>query len=246
MSFWNDPNYTAEPADEKPRPGRYAMLIIGLLVGAVVVGVAWLGVSLLGPEESGTQARGATSSPSQPPPSSATSTTDAPVADSPLSTCIQVYSGQQAPLQAAGPSMSQWEVHIGAMNKLVVGALTLKQATEFWNQTRMGAQARLDAFAAALRQFDNRTVRCPTAVGAQEPQELRSCSVAVAARGRTLHAARVALDIWRGHVRHMEMLRTGEMTPQRAVELWLRSWHQGQAAVERYRAAAHGANGLRC
>jgi hypothetical protein len=37
---------------------------------------------------------------------------------------------QIRPLRTAEASLAQWEIHIGAMNKLVTGAITLEQASE--------------------------------------------------------------------------------------------------------------------
>jgi len=167
--------------------------------------------------------------------------------DERLGRCLEVYAAQQQPLETAAASMSQWEVHIGAMNKLVDGAITLTQATQFWNQTRVGARTRLAEFAAADRRFDQRTARCPMPLASEQVDgQVRRCATAIDARFRVLHSARVGLDTWRMHVRHMEMLRSGEMTPARATELWLQSWRQGQTEVDDYRAAARAARGLSC
>ena len=103
-----------------------------------------------------------------------------------LARCREVFDAQSAPLRAAAASLGQWEVHIGAMNKLVVGAITLKQATQFWNQTRVGASTKLKSFAAAREPFQQRSARCPTPSnsGTAIPVERRACYRAVAARNR--------------------------------------------------------------
>lgn len=160
-----------------------------------------------------------------------------------LERCQEVYDAQTDGLEAATESLDQWEVHIGAMNKLVTGAITLQQANQFWNQTRVGAAHRLDRFDAAYREFGQRTARCPEqALSEESGAELRPCVEAVAARNRALRRASVALETWRMHVHHMEMLRAGQMTPAQATRLWLRSWRQGDREVKAYRAAARDAD----
>jgi hypothetical protein len=134
------------------------------------------------------------------------------------------------------------------MNKLVVGAITLEQATQFWNQTRVGASTNLKSFASARERFQQRSARCPApeSSGATVPAEWRSCHRAVAARNQALQLSTVSLGTWRDHVHHMEMLRRGEMSPQEATQLWLRSWRKGNDEVRAYRAAARAAKGKTC
>ena len=154
--------------------------------------------------------------------------------------CQEVYAAQSRSLQSVGPAMTRWEVHIGAMNKLVVGAISLEQAQGFWDQTREGAARSLKEFNEAQRILDEETARCPVRVG-RSSEELRGCASAVAARNRALDRAAVALDTWRAHVGHMEMLRRGEMSPEEATQLWLESWREGRREVEAYRSAAREA-----
>ena len=165
-----------------------------------------------------------------------------------LARCREVFEAQSAPLRAAAASLDQWEVHIGAMNKLVTGAITLNQATQFWNQTRVGASTKLQSFAAARERFQQRSARCPAPSnsGTAIPPERRACYRAVAARNQTLRLAIVSLETWQQHVHHMEMLRRGEMTAQDATRLWLQSWRTGNDQVRAYRAAARAANGKTC
>ena len=133
------------------------------------------------------------------------------------------------------------------MNKLVAVAITLDQAWQFWNQTRVGAHAKLHHFATARSDYGQRILRFPPPGGAAgESPELDTCHSAVAARGRTLRLATIALIRWERHVHHMEMLRSGEMTPQQATQLWLANWQAGDREIRAYRAAAQTPNGLIC
>ena len=157
-----------------------------------------------------------------------------------LGRCEEVYTAQVRPLKAVSPAMTQWEVHIGAMNKLVVGAISLGQAQQFWNQTREGAARNLKEFGGAQRVFDQRTARCPMPIK-RASEELRGCAAVVATRHLELNLAAVALNTWRIHVGHMEMLRRGEMSPEEATQLWLQSWREGSREVDAYRSAARDA-----
>ena len=222
------------------------IFVIGLLVGAVVSGVLWWALpedtEQVAPDVSAQVSDGQRASASAPGQASEeTDPTSAPQdpAAARLDRCEEVYQAQGRPLQAVAPAMSQWELHIGAMNKLVAGAISLPQATQYWNQTRVGARENLQKFTVAQREFDERTARCPAPPDSQGvPTELRSCIDTLAARSRTLRTAATALQTWRAHAAHMEMLRRGEMSPEEATRLWLRSWHQGNREVRAYHAAA--------
>jgi hypothetical protein len=228
-----------------PGPGRLTVLAIGVLSGALLIGLVWLAVDW--PTSKAPDATATRVSETQgQDPALATQGVTSPVDDR-LSRCQEVYTAQEQPMKAAESSMSQWEVHIGAMNKLVVGAITLAQATQFWSQTREGARTLLHDFAAADRHYEQRSARCPhTVPSTATGGELGTCTKAVAARNRVVHTARRALATWRMHVMHMEMLRNGEMTPEQATSLWLKSWREGQGEVDDYRAAVRDARGLQC
>ena len=240
------------PPENSEKDRRSAFLVgalAGGLAGAMVVAFAWLAMGGSGSEDPspdrdtpGSAAEESTALPSTGGPVNA----GEPATD--LARCREVFDAQSAPLRAAAVSLGQWEVHIGAMNKLVVGAITLKQATQFWNQTRVGASTKLKSFAAARGPFQQRSARCPTpsSSGTAISTERRACSRAVAARNQTLRLAIVSLETWQGHVHHMEMLRRGEMTPQEATQLWLQSWQKGDDEVRAYRAAARAAEGNTC
>jgi hypothetical protein len=157
--------------------------------------------------------------------------------------CIDAASALELPLRKAASSVDQWEVHVGAMNKLVVGAITLRQATAFWNQTRVGARHRIAELDRAWAHLQRRGVDCPppAMLPSAAPHELRSCAREVALDLRVLHAARTAIDTWRRHVRAMDMLRMGKMSPSTASQMWLAMWHRGQHEIDMYRVAAHAA-----
>ena len=227
--------------------GRTVVSVLaGVVVGALLVGLIWLAQERSGSGDPAAD-RAATTPQSQPMDDHTSDGVPADAAEGDpdtvaLGRCQEVYDAQAGALEAAAESLDQWEVHIGAMNKLVTGAISLQQANQFWNQTRVGAADRLDRFDAAFRRFSGRTARCPEPARSEEiGAGLRTCATAVAARSLTLRRASVALETWRMHVHHMEMLRTGAMTAEEATRLWLQSWHQGAREVRAYRAAAKAA-----
>jgi hypothetical protein len=138
-------------------------------------------------------------------------------------------------------------VHIGAMNKLVVGAITPEQVRQFWAQTRVGAGAKLQRFAAAHARYDRRHAHCPDpGPAARAKPALTTCHRAVAARDRELDLAATTLGTWEQHLHHMEMLRDGEMTVEQAIQVWLGSWTEADREIRAYRAASRSATGLSC
>ena len=139
--------------------------------------------------------------------------------------------------------MDQWNVHIGAMNKLVVGAITLQQATAFWNQTRVGAYDRIGRFQDADAQLERRGVDCPAPrlLGSGASPALRGCARHVAAELRALDSARTAIATWNHHLQAMDQLRACSLSPAAATRMWLSMWQQGVHELDRFREAADAA-----
>ncbi|MDH2414583.1 hypothetical protein [Nocardioides sp. CER19] len=226
------------PAPERPARDTALMFGGGVAVGAAVLGLIWMFISLVGggsgdaPESSGSGqvAPLSASKPAQAQPTR-------------MELCRSAASALTAPLEAAGPAMDQWAVHIGAMNKLVVGAISLKQATAFWNQTRVGAQGRIEHFRAAVRTLRGHDVSCPSPslVRPSEGVALRSCARQVSADLQTLDAARTAVHTWHMHVLDMDRLRAGTLAPATATKMWLAMWQRGQAQLDAYRDAVRSA-----
>lgn len=217
-------------------------LLVGVLVGALTVGVVWLGSWVLLDDQSSAdsvpRARAVSASEDR-----TGGRRDGRSGETRVR-CQEVYDAQSEPLRAVAASLAQWEIHIGAMNQLVAGTITLGQAQRFWDETRIGAQRRLDRYQRAMAAYGARTSRCPAAPTADAPST-HQCARAIAARRRAMRAAATAIDAWRLHVRHMEMLRDGMMSPASATRLWLKSWHEGNQQLQAYsdasRAASKGA-----
>lgn len=236
------------PADQTKQGGGDSLpsTIVGFLVGALVgmalIGIVWLSASALAGDPAPTVVRYAAG------PQDATPTASPAVhhSPSPLQGCRTTLHRIQPALRAVGPALSQWEVHVGAMNKLVVGAITLPQANAFWNQTRIDAHHNLNAFRAAAQKAAAGRASCPApedpGITDATPQ-LRSCVRRVAAEEHTLAVARTAIATWSRHVADMDMLRAGKMSPAQATRMWLSSWQEGVRQIREYRSALTAARG---
>jgi hypothetical protein len=217
--------------------------VAGVAVGAVVLGIVWMAFAMTGNDASadindtsGVAGLGS---------SLKSGGSARPERPSRLERCQRVEAGLRDPLAAARPAMDQWELHIGAMNKLVVGAITLDQATAFWNQTRVGAERRIAAFERGVARFERNHSACPKPgrLGhASHP--MRGCAREVTADRAVLGAARTAVATWRRHVRDMDRLRLGTLSPSDAEQMWLAMWQRGVQELRDYRSAARAAQPL--
>lgn len=217
-----------------------APYLVGALVGALALGLVWTVAAVSGDDEpsraSDRSTRPAAASLEQVgAPSVAGAPSGAP--DTP-DRCATAADRLAAAREAAAPAMQQWEVHVGAMNQLVVGAITLKQATDFWDNTRLGAIQRLDAFDAADAAVRRDGLDCPLPdrLGEASPA-LVACAKRVDADARAVALARTATRTWRHHVEDMDMLRMGHLSPAAATKSWLASWKEGVRQLDAYKAA---------
>ena len=212
-----------------------------LAVAAMVLVLTWAGPSD-GGEDPGPGAGAAVAAPSAPTESAAT-----PVArtgaNTRLTRCIEAERMLQGPLDAARPALDQWAVHVDAMDRLVAGEITRRQAVRSWKRSRHGVQRKVEAFRTAetvLRQGHG--VDCPRPdLLAPGSRALPGCARQVALDVRVLRTARESVEMWEHHVHQMDMLRRGELTPQRATRMWLRMWRRGQRDLADYREAVRRA-----
>ncbi|KRE95938.1 hypothetical protein ASG76_02410 [Nocardioides sp. Soil774] len=173
----------------------------------------------------------------------------APVATRPapsrLARCASAEHTLAQALDAAGPALEQWKVHVDAMNQLVVGEITLQQATDFWNRTRVGAQHKVAGFRDTVQQVRRDGVDCPDPdLLAPGSRRLPGCARQVQAEIAVLRAARTSIDTWDRHITDMDMLRMGDLSPDEATRMWLSMWHQGVRDLEAYRTAQRHAEAL--
>jgi hypothetical protein len=263
-----------ETFDEQPgdRGGGGVRFVVGLVIGALVVGAIWLGqwaTSSRDSADSGSRSTTAATSGQDDPEAGEQDTghtgdeggashtdetdqaqSDEPQGDEPqgdaLARCEEVFAAQEGPLEAAARSLSQWEIHVGAMNQLVAGTITLPQARRFWEQTRVGAARRLERYDEAMRGWRDRLARCPHPDEMAQAGGVKRCARAVAARTATVRAADTSIETWRRHVHHMEMLRDGEITPEQATQEWLASWHRSDRELAAYAATSGRAASVTC
>lgn len=155
-----------------------------------------------------------------------------------LADCRSHWEAQSGPLAAAKGSMTQWQLHIGAMNQLVAGQITMDQASAYWAQTQVRAEQKVARFFDADSTYSDGEYSCPAPTSTQldDPNAatLSACRRAIAQREEAIEAARVAIQTWHHHVMDMNMLQAGKMSPTRAVQLWNESWRQGVAEVHDY------------
>jgi hypothetical protein len=221
-------------------------LVTGLVVGLILLGGVWLSIIAFGASvrHDGASAQahdggalGATRGPASP------SSAGSSAGSSALERCDVAAAALQRPLQLARPALDQWDVHIGAMNKLVVGAITLQQATAFWNQTRVGAYHRIGRFNDADAGLAQQALDCPDPqlLGSGAPPALQACAQHVAAELDALQAARTAITTWKHHVDAMDRLRSGQLSPTAATRMWLSMWHRGVQELEQFRGAERAA-----
>jgi hypothetical protein len=234
-----------EEASEEERDRKVPAFLLGLLVGLAVLALVWVSVAVLTDDPADvtdtanqlpvSQTRDAATPSGSPSPS----TPPAEAGPTPMERCVAAADAMAPPLEAAQPAMDQWEIHVGAMNKLVVGAITFQQASDFWNQTRLGAQRRIARFRDADGSLRRHGVDCaPPQLLPPGSAALRSCSRQIQADLETLRVARIAIDTWDQHVHDMDMLRLGTLSPEKATAMWLSMWKQGVRQLESYRLAA--------
>jgi hypothetical protein len=252
----------ARGGGEPPRPDRrrrVAAFAGGIASGMAVIGLVWLLVSGGGSAGVGSgradPGTWVTTSPAADGASRVHRATDGTASGSaddvstdglfaasstPLDRCTSAADRLAGSLARAKAALDQWAVHVGAMNQLVVGNITLAQAQAFWNRTRVGAHRRIAHFDSATRVLAQDGVDCPdpALAGTRWSPALRACTRHVAALADELDAARTAITTWAHHVRAMEMLRAGRLSPDRATAMWLSMWRRGTAELARYRSAA--------
>jgi len=156
-------------------------------------------------------------------------------------------------LSAADVSLAQFDKHIEAMNLLVAGKISYAVATQFWDETRVGAAQNAAAFKAAdtsLRASRAPCSRLDPAVVDTLPYgqvvAVASCASYVSAGAAAMVKARAAVTTWEHHIQDMEMLRMGHITPAQATAMWTRNWHRGDQQLRSYESAERQAKKSRC
>jgi hypothetical protein len=155
-----------------------------------------------------------------------------------LASCRSATTAQARDLNAAQASLEQWRTHIHAMNQLVAGAITLTQAKAFWSASRTGAAQRVAHFDAMDKNTQGAATKCSSPPGMTDHmahmQQLAACQEAADARATVLGASRTAISTWRHHIRDMELLRAGKISPFEGLMRWNKNWKKGDAELRRY------------
>lgn len=152
--------------------------------------------------------------------------------------CRSRWAAQVHDELAADASLDQWRLHIDAMNQLVAGEITLEQATDYWQRTRLGAHRKVDRFHSQDEQLAQSSARCEKpddrTLTADQRRWLSACRAATHAFAESLAAARVAIATWERHITDMDALRDGDITAQQATAMWLQSWRTGARQLHTY------------
>jgi hypothetical protein len=137
-------------------------------------------------------------------------------------------------LVAAGGSIQQWRLHIGAMNDLVAGKITLAQATAFWDATKVEGKRTLALWKTVDQHYRAAALTCAAPDGAPATQALQTCQRRQAAVDALLDAARGTLADWAEHIAQMDALRAGRITPAEALHMWHTMYQRGVVGLKAY------------
>lgn len=163
--------------------------------------------------------------------------------DRAVATCGRRWQQQDRPRDAARTSLSQWRLHIVAMNQLMDGEITLAQASAFWDRTRRGAIRKVERFQHEYARYRRVAAPCVAPGRSEAAEGLERCVRSLAAGDRELAVAAGAITAWHHHVQDMEMLRSGRITPAQATRRWLAAWRAGNRQLNAYEHAARAAAG---
>lgn len=149
---------------------------------------------------------------------------------------------QQTSLSSAAVSLSMWRKHVEAMNLLVSGKISLAVAKDFWESSRRGAMKTAAAFRAAdLTYTAGPTSTCAPldkalapAAGPGDVSALAACATTRSRGDAALATARTAVTTWEHHIRDMEALRDGRISPAQATAMWQMNWMRGNAQLTTY------------
>jgi hypothetical protein len=156
-----------------------------------------------------------------------------------LASCRSASTTQAQDLQAAKASLDRWSTHIRAMNQLVAGKITPEQAKAFWTASRTGAAQEVARFEAVDKRSRGVSTQCSAPPGisdhAAHLQHLAACRQAADAKEAELSSSRTAIATWRRHIRDMELLRAGKISPFTGLMRWNKNWKKGDAELQHYR-----------
>jgi hypothetical protein len=174
-------------------------------------------------------------------PASSSGSPSQPSSPRALARCAASFQNQLAAVEAANVSLDQWKMHIRAIDEVVAGHLTLRQAQSLWTRTRKGALHKADTFQALADEASQGD--CPT--GTSAPARLRACQRAGRAYGKAVAAAEDTTHVWEMHIKQMEDLPADTITRQQT-HMWRDMWKTGQQLLATYRRDLRRAQQLNC
>ena len=155
-----------------------------------------------------------------------------------LNDCRTVQRQLSPNLVAVDSAVEQWRIHINAMKDLVAGRINLDEATAFWEATRVQGKHSLAAWMRTDESYRAARTEClPPDTGSGPDDALQACRVVQQGGDAVLAAARATLPDWGRHIRHMDALRNGKLSPTRALHLWHGMYPNGRDGVRQYDAA---------
>jgi hypothetical protein len=162
-----------------------------------------------------------------------------------LDDCRAMQRNLSPNLVAVDSAVEQWRIHIDAMRDLVAGRITLDEATAFWEATRVQGKRSLAAWMRTDASYLAARTECaPPGTGSGPNDALQACRVVQQGGDAVLAAARTTLPDWGRHIRHMDALRNGNLSPARALHLWHGMYQSGRDGVRKYDAARRDLQGL--
>ena len=247
--------------------GRIALVVIGCILALalpyVAISRALDGDGSPGPAHPAAATQGTTESAGGSTAAPAVSSTASPTTSRPADSSGDLAAARdscrlanlrlRAALGAADVSLAQFEKHIDAMNLLVAGKISYSVATQFWDETRVGAAQNAAAFRAADRELTANRPSCsaldqtaanPLPYGSVVA--VQRCAAYVKDAAAAMGRARTTLRTWEHHIHDMEMLRMGEITPAQATAKWHKNWKTGDEQLKDYRKAQRRAAAERC
>lgn len=184
-----------------------SVLLAVLSVVSVLGLTFWVGATLANPRKVTTQ----------PEPMVTVYVTPTPATDP----CRSVLVAQGRVVTAAEAPIAQWRIHIGAMQKLAAGQITLKQATKFWDDTQHASHGAITSFEVVNATYV-KTKKSPVCI-----PELRSGEIVLALARRTI-------EQWHAHANDMDLLDKGELSASKALARWEEFYPRGQAQLAAY------------
>jgi hypothetical protein len=140
---------------------------------------------------------------------------------------------------AMNGAIQQWRIHIDAMTQLTSGKIDLAQAVAFWDSTRIEGKRTLALFHRVDGRYRAAHAKCEAPTAANESAsgstaDLQACQKRQTATDAVLRDARDTLADWKMHIKDMDALRAGKLSPKHAIHMWHQMYRRGKVELARY------------